>query len=148
MILFVNIENIISSKCDAVFEAIVDPLHMSHYFISSGSSRLEAGREVIWSWADVGMELPIQVLKAEKYKVEFVWSASGAETTVQITLQSDGERTIVKVHETGWDSSEEGILRYGQQIQGWTEMLACLKAYLEFGINLRAGITVTSDMLE
>lgn len=148
MILSVTIENIISSNCDAVFEAIVDPRHLSHYFISSGSSRLEAGRGVIWSWADVGVELPIQVLVADKHKVEFVWCASGAETTVHISLEPDGERTIVKVHETGWDSSEEGILRYGQQIQGWTEMVTCLKAYLEFGINLRAGKNVTSDFVE
>jgi uncharacterized protein YndB with AHSA1/START domain len=146
MILSVNVENIISSGCDEVYEAIVDPEKMSQYFISEGSGSLESGMEVIWRWDDVGAELPIKVLRAEKYNIEFLWFASGIETRVLISLEQADEKTIVRIVETGWESSDEGIKQYGQQIQGWVDMMTCLKAYLEFGINLRAGKNVKSKL--
>ncbi|WP_423410143.1 SRPBCC domain-containing protein [Heyndrickxia sp. MSNUG] len=144
MILTVNVEKIISRDCDDVFEAIYNPAQMRHYFISSGSGKLEAGKEVIWRWEDVGAELAIKVLQADKERktIEFHWDASGSETKVQIILEQAGKKTVVKIHETGWESNEEGIQRYGQQIQGWVDMVTCMKAYLEFGINLRAGKVV------
>lgn len=144
MILTVNVEKIISRDCDDVFEAIYNPAQMRHYFISSGSGKLEAGKEVIWRWEDVGAELSIKVLQADKARktIEFHWDASGSETKVQIILEQAGKKTVVKIHETGWESNEEGIQRYGQQIQGWVDMVTCMKAYLEFGINLRTGKVV------
>lgn len=144
MILTVNVENVISRGCEEVFEAISDPAQMRHYFISSGSGRLEAGKEVIWRWEDVGAELSIKVIQADKARkiIEFQWDASGIETNVQIILEQSGKKTVVKINETGWESNGEGIQRYGQQIQGWVDMVTCMKAYLEFGINLRAGKVV------
>jgi len=32
-----------------------------------------------------------------------------------------------------------GIQWFGGNTEGWANFLACLKAYLEFGINLRKG---------
>jgi hypothetical protein len=39
---------------------------MSRYFITSGNSRLEEGKTVIWKWDDVGAELPITVKKVDE----------------------------------------------------------------------------------
>jgi hypothetical protein len=41
------------------------------------------------------------------------------------------------VREDGWESDEKSIKRYGQQIHGWVDMVTCIKAFLEYGINLR-----------
>lgn len=41
------------------------------------------------------------------------------------------------VREGAWEGDEAGIKRYGQQMQGWVNMLLCLKALLLFGIDLR-----------
>jgi uncharacterized protein YndB with AHSA1/START domain len=145
MKLKVEVETSIARSAHEVFEAIVDPDQMSNYFISSGSIRLEEGKRVIWKWDDVGAELPINVLKVDEAAnfISFLWSASGVETTVTIELESVGGKTLVKVFEDGWESDEEGIKRYGQQIHGWVDMITCMKAYLEFGINLRIGKIVS-----
>lgn len=123
-----------------VFEAIVDPAGMANYFISSGSGRLEAGQTVTWRWADVGAELPIRVLAVEPDRlVRFSWPATGSDTEVDILLSQTGDGTQVEVVERGWPADEAGIAAYGQQIGGWVDMLLGLKAYLLYGVNLRAG---------
>lgn len=126
-----------------VYEAIVDPKKMSGYFISTGSRRLDQNEKLIWRWADVGMELEITPrAKKKNSRVEFLWSASGTEATVTITLSRMGSSTLVKISEAGWPASPEGIARCMGQMQGWANMLCCLKAYLEHGINLRRGAIV------
>jgi uncharacterized protein YndB with AHSA1/START domain len=141
MKLKVKVEKKISKPIHEVFEAIVNPEKMSNYFISSASGQLEEGKTIIWRWDDVGAELPITVKKVDKNNfISFLWSASGIKTSVEINLTSlNDDTTLVIVHEDGWESDEEGIKRFGQQTQGWVDMVTCLQAYLEYGINLRRG---------
>lgn len=141
MNLQVEVEIIISKSVKEVFSAIVDPEKMSQYFISNGSARLEEGKTIYWRWDDVGAELPIKVKKVnEEQCISFIWNASGVETTVVLTLNALEETsTSVKVLEDGWESNAEGIKSFGQQTQGWVDMLLCMKAFLEYGINLRSG---------
>ncbi len=37
------------------------------------------------------------------------------------------------------EANEMGLQWFGGNTEGWANFLACLKAYLEFGINLRKG---------
>ena len=70
----------------------------------------------------------------------FLWQASGVETSVVLELeQINSGETIVRVCEDGWPRDDEGMARALEQMQGWMNMLCCMKAYLEFGINLRTG---------
>ncbi|HEX2853732.1 MAG TPA: SRPBCC domain-containing protein [Opitutaceae bacterium] len=127
----------------AVYEAIVDPKKMSGYFISSGTARLDRAETVTWRWADVGAELVITPQAAKKNRlVSFLWDASGAQARVTIELVRNGSSTLVKVCERGWPPDREGIKRCLGQMQGWSNMLCCLKAYLEHAINLRRGAVV------
>lgn len=131
----------ISKPVHEVFEAIVNPKKMSRYFITTSSHRMETGKTVHWSFADVGVELDAKVKKVEEDRyVSFVWSASGVEALVEMKLEPIGETaTLVKVSETGWPSDESGIARCVEQSKGWVHFLCCLKAFLEYGINLRSG---------
>jgi uncharacterized protein YndB with AHSA1/START domain len=124
-----------------VYEAIVDPDKMSRYFISSGSGRLDAGKTVTWKWADYGVECVVRPGEIDPVRrVCFSWSASNTEASVEFTLKPDGEdATVVRVTETGWPTDAEGMARCLQQTQGWVNMLCCMKAWLEYGINLRSG---------
>lgn len=142
MDLQVKTEKIILKPIDRVFTAIIEPKDLVNYFITMGSHTLEEGKTVIWRWDDVGAELPIHVKKVDKkqHLISFVWSASGVETMVEFTLEAlDENKTLVKVKEDGWDYDQEGIQRLCEQTQGWVDMVTCMKAYLEFGINLRKG---------
>jgi uncharacterized protein YndB with AHSA1/START domain len=124
-----------------VYEAIVDPAHMRHYFISSGTGRLEPGQVVTWTWDDVGAEIPVQVVEAEPDRhVVLAWAATGIDTVITVELTPLGENaTAVEVVERGWDPDPDGIASYGEQTGGWVDMLLCLKVYLVYGINLRTG---------
>lgn len=125
-----------------VFEAIVDPARMACYFITSGTGRLDAGEPVIWSWADHNdARLTITPLEIEKdRRIVFAWAATGRDTRVTIELlPAESGTTTVAVCENGWPLDKDGAGHSLMQMQGWMHMLCCLKAYLEFQINLRAG---------
>jgi uncharacterized protein YndB with AHSA1/START domain len=131
----------IAKPAAEVFEAIVDPGKMSHYFISSGSGRLEAGRTVQWRWGDVGAEAPVQVLTVQKDRsVSFSWGVGEQASRVELVLVPESaQATAVEVTEGRWPSDDAGIARLAGQTFGWAHFLLCLKAYLEHGINLRTG---------
>ncbi|MFD2697467.1 hypothetical protein ACFSQ0_05650 [Mesonia sediminis] len=51
---------------------------------------------------------------------------------------ADGS-TLVKVNENGKEFSEDNLKWALENSGGWANFLACLKAYLEYGIQLRKG---------
>ena len=124
-----------------VFEAIVDPEKMNKYFISKSIGRIESGKTITWMWEDFEAEIVIKVGKIETDKtVSFAWNGSGVECVVVITLEPRGEnQTLVKVTEADWPADYKGATQCMGQVEGWTHFLCCLKAYLEYGINLRVG---------
>jgi len=124
-----------------VFEAIVDPSKMSNYFISKSTGRMEESRPLKWQFPEFEMEFPIRVGKIEKDRyISFYWDLDGIELLVEITLTSiDNTATIVTITEKSRKNDEAGIKWLKGNTEGWANFLACLKAYLEYGINLRKG---------
>lgn len=123
---------------EEVFEGIVDPAKMTKYFISESSGRLETGKEVIWQFPEFVEKFPVNEIKIETNRsISFVWDP---DTVVNITLEeSTGNSTIVRVNETGKEFNEENLKWVLENTGGWANFLACLKAYLEYGIQLRKG---------
>jgi|WetSurMetagenome_2_1015567.scaffolds.fasta_scaffold32776_5 uncharacterized protein YndB with AHSA1/START domain len=124
-----------------VFESIIDPEKMSKYFIAGSTGRMESGKTIIWTWPDFDGEIEIKVGKIEKDKVvSFEWNGSNANCVVVITLEAkDENKTFVKITESEWPADYKGANQCMGQVEGWTNFLCCLKAYLEYGINLRVG---------
>ena len=124
-----------------VFEAIVDPIKMSNYFISKSSGRMETGKQIIWQFPEFDMEFPIRVGKIIKDMfISYYWDANGTELLVEMTLSPRRKgSTLVTVTEKGRSNDEAGIKWLKGNTEGWANFLACLKAYLEYGINLRKG---------
>lgn len=125
-----------------VFEAVVSPGHMSHYFISKSSGRMEEGKKLMWEFPEIDMQFPVRVHKIEQDKfVSFYWDDfDGTETLVEINLTPKEENdTFVSIKEGTREKDDAGIAWYGRNTEGWANFLACLKAYLEYGINLRKG---------
>ncbi|PZQ90116.1 MAG: ATPase [Flavobacterium johnsoniae] len=123
-----------------VFEAIVDPEKMANYFIAKGSGRMEEGKEIEWKFPEFDMQFPITVGKIEKDKyASYYWDVNEKKNLVEITLAPFGKDTVVTVTEKGMENNEEGISWLMGNTEGWANFLACLKAYLEYGINLRKG---------
>ena len=124
-----------------VFEAIVDPKKMSNYFISSSTGRMEEGKNLSWRFPEFAMDVPVRVNKIEKDKyISYYWDGEGVELLVEMTLTSRGEDAcLVTVTEKSMKNDEAGIKWLKSNTEGWANFLACLKAYLEYGINLRKG---------
>ena len=124
-----------------VFEAIVDPIKMSNYFISKSSGRLETGKQIMWRFPEFDMEFPIRVGKIIKDEyISYYWDVEGTELLVEMTLTPKGESsTLVTITEKSRANDEAGIKWLKGNTAGWANFLACLKAYLEYKINLRKG---------
>ena len=137
----INVSLQIQKPITEVFEAIVNPEKMSNYFISEGSARMEQGKEVMWKFPEFEGKFPIKVFKIEKDKyISYFWGANGEETVVEMTLiPKENDSTLVTIVEKSRDNNEEGIKWLMGNSFGWSNFLACLKAYLEYGINLRKG---------
>jgi uncharacterized protein YndB with AHSA1/START domain len=124
-----------------VFEAIIDPIKMSNYFISKSSGRIEEGKKIIWRFPEFDMEFPVRAGKIEKDKyISFYWDVDGFELLTEISLTpKSGNSTLVIITEKSRKNDEAGIKWLKGNTEGWANFLACLKAYLEYGINLRKG---------
>ena len=138
MILESNAALQIQKPIKVVFEGIVNPDIMTKYFISESSGRLETGKEVIWKFPEFEDKFPIKEVKIENFnKISFVWDP---ETIVKITLEElPDASTLIKVNENGKELNEENLKWALENSGGWANFLACMKAYLEYGIELRKG---------
>ena len=148
----------IAKPAPEVFEAVADPTILSRYFTTGGAQgRLETGATVTWDFADFPGAFPVEVVTAEKdRRIVLRWAANdgapaegtdaaaasaGYDTTVTMDFEplADG-RTLVSIAEKGWRETATGLKASYGNCHGWTQMLCALKAYLEYGINLRDGM--------
>ena len=131
----------IARSPEEVFEAIVDPTKMSRYFISRASGRPIPGETVTWYWDDVGAQSRVRIMEVvPQRRLAFMWGPSGQETRVTIDVAPDRPGfSAVTVTEGTWQSDDAGITRFGEQLEGWTSFLFCLKGSVEHAINLREG---------
>ena len=126
---------------EEVFEAIVDPGKMSNYFISRSSGRMETGKILHWRFPEFDLEFPVRVHRVVLNTcISYFWTIDNEELLVEMTLTPAGNSsTIVTVVEKGRNNDEAGLKWLKQNTEGWANFLACLKAWLEYGINLRKG---------
>jgi uncharacterized protein YndB with AHSA1/START domain len=131
----------ILKPAEEVFEAIVDPVKMSNYFTSASSGRMEEGKTLTWRFPEFDMEFPVRIGRIEKDKyISFFWDMDETELHVEIVLAPRNENaTVVTITEKSRKNDEAGIKWLKGNTEGWANFLACLKAYLEYGINLRKG---------
>lgn len=62
------------------------------------------------------------------------------ETVVRIALEGQPDNsTVVRVTEDGKPYNEENLNWVIGNTEGWANFLACMKAYLEYGVQLRKG---------
>jgi uncharacterized protein YndB with AHSA1/START domain len=125
-----------------VFEAIIDPEKMKHYFIAESSGMMEEGKSISWKFPEFDEYVPANVLRLVPGEfISFEWEgAKDKNLLVEISLEEVSKTSaLVKITEGKMEADEMGIQWFGGNTEGWANFLACLKAYLEFGINLRKG---------
>ena len=128
----------IQKQHEEVFEAIVNPEHMTQYFISESSGRMETGKDIVWKFPEFDDKYPVtQVDVSSHDSVSFVWDQ---ETVVRISLEAQADNsTVVRITEGEKVLNDENLKWTIGNTEGWANFLACLKAYLEYGVQLRTG---------
>lgn len=137
----INVAMQIQKPIHEVFEAIINPEKMSNYFISQSTGIMEEGKNLIWKFPEFDFECPVRVgkIKTDKY-VSYYWENTGIELFVEMTLtERENNSTLVSITEKSRNNDEDGLKWLSGNSFGWSNFLACLKAYLEYGINLRKG---------
>lgn len=125
-----------------VFEAVVDPTSLSNFFVSRASGRLAQGAAVQWEFAEAPGVVEVVVGEVvQNQKITLRWAGGRSyDTAVEMLFEpTESGDTIVRISEAGWRVEEEGIELACGNAGGWMHMMCCLKAYLEYGLRLRAG---------
>lgn len=138
-----------------VFDAVYNPQKLSGYFTTGGASApLDEGTNVIWRFSDYPGDVPVTVKKVTpNQQIVLQWDAyeppeksgdkatpPGYKTTVEMNFTSlDPNNTLVEISESGWRETEKGLQGSYGNCFGWTQMVFALKAFVEYGINLRKG---------
>jgi uncharacterized protein YndB with AHSA1/START domain len=127
-----------------VFDAVVQPEKLSSYFVQSASAPLAQGATVKWGFAEIPGELfdveVREVVANEHIALEWPAAPGGSPIRVDMAFKPlDDGSTMVQISESGWPADTKGLERSHENAGGWMHMMTCLKAYLEYGINLRAG---------
>jgi len=146
----------IARPVDEVFEAVADPQQLSRYFTTGGAKgRLETGATVYWDFADFPGAFPVEVVEVVRNeKIVLKWEANegppeggqaskGASYMTTVTMGFENlanGRTRVSIAEEGWRETPGGLKAAFGNCQGWAQMQAALKVWLEHGINLREGM--------
>ena len=122
-----------------VFEAFVDPDVTTKFWFTKSSGRLEAGKQVQWEWEMYDISIPVSVKDIEPDKrILIEWPGYSSPTTVEWTFapQQDGT-SFVSITEAGFSGSgDELVKQVTGSTQGFTLVLAGLKALLEHNIRL------------
>lgn len=138
----------ISRPCAEVYEAVADPAKLSHYFTTGGAhGRLEPGNDVTWDFRDFPGAFPVTVIEAiPRERIVIEWGGansaepSGANrVTFEFEALDDDTRTLVRITEASWLPTPDGAKSAFGNCEGWTGMLAAMKAWVEHGIDLREG---------
>ncbi|WPU64327.1 SRPBCC domain-containing protein [Peredibacter starrii] len=132
-----------------VFDAVYNPKKLSTYFVTGGASGpMDEGAKVMWEFADFPGAFPVYVKNVKKNEqIVFEWEANdgtghgaGYNTTVTFDFSEvDEYSTRVKILESGWRDPDKFLNAAVGNSKGWMQMVCCLKAYVEYGINLRKG---------
>ena len=125
-----------------VFDAVVRPEKLSVYFVQTASGPLAPGATVKWSFAEAPEPFDVQVVEiVENERIVFEWPADGGYSTrVWMAFKPlDADNTMVQISEGGWPATPQGERASYDNAGGWMHMMCCLKAFLEYDINLRAG---------
>jgi len=132
-------EMLIRRPVAEVFEAFIDPAITTKFWFTKSSGRLKAGKPVRWEWEMYHASIDVDVKAVERNKRILVeWGEPDHRTKVEWVFTSRPDNTtFVSITNSGFQGTvEETAQQAINATEGFTFVLAGLKAFLEHNINL------------
>ncbi len=136
---FAKAEMLIRQPVDRVFEAFVDPAITTKFWFTKSTGKLEEHKKVDWSWEMYGFTATVLVKKIERNKkIVIEWGDDDTKSTVEWSFQPfSAHTTWVSIINKGFEGTSEQMLsQVRDSTEGFSLVLAGLKAYLEHHIQL------------
>ena len=121
-----------------VFAALVDPAITTKFWFTKGSGRLEPGARVRWEWEMFGVSADVDVLEVEPdRRILASWPGENGPTDIEWRFTPLEEGTFVSIVNTGFGGDGGQMVNEAiGSTEGFTLVLAGLKAFLEHGVRL------------
>jgi|SRR5262245_23890913 len=132
-------EMLIRKPVGEVFQAFIDPAITAKFWFTKSSGKLEPGKIVKWEWEMYNAAAEVSVKSIEPNKRIVVdWSTHEAPTTIEwLFTPLPDNTTFVSISNSGFSGNDETILQQAvASTEGFTIVLAGLKALLEHGVSL------------
>jgi uncharacterized protein YndB with AHSA1/START domain len=122
-----------------VFEAFVNPDITTKFWFTKSSGRLDVGKQVEWDWEMYSISIKVTAKAIEPNKrIVIEWPGYSGPTVVEWTFSPQKDNTtFVSITEAGFTGDgDELVKQVTDSTQGFTLVLAGLKAFLEHNIRL------------
>ncbi len=122
-----------------VFQAFTEPETVTKFWFSRSSGPLTSGATVKWDWEPYGVSAEVKVLEFEQdRRILTEWPGASGPTTVEyLFVAQPDDTTWVQVTERGFASTGDELVReVADSTQGFTLVLAGMKAWCEHGLEL------------
>ncbi len=132
-------EMLIRTSVVEVFEAFINPEITTKFWFTKSTGRLEAGKQMTWTWEMYNHSVQVNVKEIEENKrILIEWGNYGAFTTVEWIFTPYGDdATYVSITNSGFKGEGDKVVNDALDSKGgFTWVLAGLKAFLEHGIEL------------
>ena len=129
-----------------VFEAFVEPAITTRFWFTKSTGRLEAGKQLTWTWEmyDVSVDVVVKEIEANK-RIVIEWGNYGEMTKVEWVFTpyrdeaTHSDATYVTIMNSGFQGNGDKVVKDAlDSTGGFTWVLAGLKALLERGVELNA----------
>ncbi|MCL9804351.1 SRPBCC family protein [Flavobacterium amniphilum] len=132
-------EMLIRKPVGLVFEAFINPEITSKFWFTKGSGKLVEGEKVDWTWKMYNHTVTVFVKEISINKtIKVEWGNYDELSSVTWTFKEiDTDSTFVSVKNEGFKGDSDKVLsQVRDSTEGFTLVLAGLKAYLEHNIQL------------
>ena len=136
---FARAEMLIRRPVADVFEAFINPEITRQFWFTQSSGKLEAGKHIEWTWEMYNLTISVYVQSIQPNKTIIIdWGNDNEKTTVEWTFKRlNDDSTFVSIVTGGFIGDTERVIsQVRDSTEGFTLVLAGLKAYLEHHIRL------------
>ncbi|MCW3465086.1 SRPBCC family protein [Chitinophaga nivalis] len=134
---FAQAAMLIRKPVSRVFEAFIDPAVTTRFWFTKSSGKLVEGQQIEWIWEMYNHTIPVFVKTIVPDKTILIsWGDNGETVEWTFTPLSD-QSTFVDIVNAGIQGDTDKVIaQVRDSTEGFTLVLAGLKAYLEHHLEL------------